>query len=404
VSDPGVPGTSTPTAPAAWQAQAVVEAPAYGDLAIMVDTAGVPHIAYGVSVGGGSTFAHAWREAGEFVSEPISQVDRGFNRAWVANAPEPRVVYDFHLYSALAAHAVRGVDGAWTEEILQLPGQSGALSGTWYEGRLLLAGLNQIRGVEYPGYESSSVLRYGLVVDGQMAPLESTRLALDMVPPQLAIGVDGAGTAHIVYSEPGDELAPGPLVDSSTPADVPKTSEWPPARIRYVTFRDGMWGEPETLAEPSSLYSGLSLAIDGSDNVHVTFANVSLWGVSASGQEPTFGIYHLERAPGGTAWQRELVPGTEPDRVARGSLVVGAAADVHLVYCRAGARSTIDGHVRCNSVNHAQKRAGTWSTETIETGCELGRDAALAVGGDGRLHAAYRGCEGELRYATRAAP
>jgi hypothetical protein len=360
----------------------------------MVDGQNVPHIAYSGAESGLGDLWHAWLRDGDFANEPVDGFGHGSQKSWVIGSPEPRLVYDNYLYAVVAYEAVRDAAGSWSVVVEELPRRGAASAAVWRDGRVQAARLSSVR-TEYvrsPGDTSNAWLQ-GLTLNGQTSE-SLARLAHEEVIPGLALAFDGAGTAHIVYAAPNDELA-----TLSANAEVLKRSEAATYMVRYVTVDSGgLWSEPEVLSQVEGWYMGLSVVVDDADRVHVVFSGATHTPVDEEGVAFPAGITHLEREPG-AAWVRELVPTTGVPELARGSLALGGDGDLHLIY------QSSDSASERSSVFYARKFGGTWSTEAVETGClRFGDKASLARGADGSVHAAYLGCDAELVYVTRATP
>jgi hypothetical protein len=201
------------------------------------------------------------------------------------------------------------------------------------------------------------------------------------------MAIDRSGIVHLAYSAPADDYrAYEPVADLT----LPQT-------IRYVTVANGQWGALETLSLLPGYFQGLSIAVDAADRVHVAFSELGSMAPDGS-LSVTFQISHLVRDT--SAWTREIVASAGKALLARGSLAVTADGDTHIAYCAIG-----DDPPRCDGVFHGLLRGGSWSVALIERGgcTSLGRDATLAVGKDGDVHVAYRGCGSELVIATKAA-
>jgi hypothetical protein len=231
------------------------------------------------------------------------------------------------------------------------------------------------------------VVRQGLVFNERALPSESATLGIGEVPPMLAVGADRAGTTvHIVYSAPNGDVDNGRLVGDPLR----------PFQIRHVTYASGAFSEPETLTVADGFYSGLSLAVDADDGLHVSFLRYDP--EVTSGQLPSgFGVTLLSRAAGETTWAGKVVT-RDASHLARGSMALASDGAVHVAYC------TLASQGQCDRVVHGYETDGGWATETVQEGCRnLGEGAVLALGSDDSVHLAYGGCDAELIYAVRAA-
>jgi hypothetical protein len=352
----------------------------------MVDAAGVPHMAYTGNIADEEVIGHAWLGSSAFNREAVDGFGRGVRKAWVTGSAEPRLVYDGAYVSSVAFYAMR-TDNGWAPDLLEFQDESSAATGLWAGGRMLLGRLSGQRGEEATGYASVDVVRQGLVFNERALPSESATLGIGEVPPMLAVGANQAGTTvHIVYSAPNGDVGTGRLVGDPLR----------PFQIRYVSFTSGTFSEPETLTVADGFYSGLSLAVDADDGLHVSFLRYDP--EVTSGQLPSgFGVTLLSRAAGETTWAGKVVA-RDASHLARGSMAVASDGVVHAAYC------TLASGGECDRVVHGYETEGGWATETVQEGCRgLGEGAALALGSDDSVHLAYGGCDGDLIYAARAA-
>jgi hypothetical protein len=370
------------------------------ELAIMVDAEGTPHIAHNGGVGTSGGLRHAWLVDGEVAEEAIGDVDRGWQKSWVAGSPEPRLVYDaLHLFEYASYEASRDPSGAWLVETFNFPQTVAASSGVWRDGGSWVVRQTAERSAEYPDSQPAVAMMHGVLFGEQPAPTSRIHYGREEVTPGLALAFDRSGKAHIVYSAPSDELASFPNAFRAGAADVPKRSELAMYTVRYVTWDDDGWSEPETLTSDEGWYHGLSMAIDDEGSVHVAFSGASAFIPSDSEYDLRFAstITHLERA-GDAAWVREEVISSGSPQLARGSLALSPEGDPHLVYYSRPSAER-------GEVTYARKQGGTWTMELIQAGCARnGNKATLALDLAGTPHVAYSGCDGQLVYATRPAP
>ena len=358
-----------------WQRRVAAVRAAASELSIMVDDAGVAHMAYTGSINNEEVIGHAWPTSSAFNREAVDGFGRGVRKAWVTGSTEPRLVYDGAYVSSVAFYAMRSANG-WSPDLLEFQDESSAATGLWAGGRMLLGRLSGQRGEEATGYASVDVVRQGLVFNDRALPAASTTLGLGEVPPMLALGTDSSGTTvHIVYSAPNGEVGNGRLVGDPLQ----------PFQIRYVTFSGSAFSEPETLTVADGFYSGLSLAVDADDGVHVSFLRYDR--EVTSGQLPSgFGVTLLSRAAGETTWAGKVVA-REASHLARGSMAVASDGVVHMAYC------TLASQGQCDRVVHGYETDAGWATETVQEGCRgLGEGATLALGSDDSVHVTYAGC------------
>lgn len=369
-----------------WTTVAVPATLTTGDLSIMVDAEGFPHVAYNVSENALSSLRHAWLTREGFGSEQVDAYGRGRHKSWVLGSVEPRLVYDHFVHDGAAYHAVREGRERWGIEVFDLESGSAGATAVWRDERLVMARLTAVRSISPPD-EARTLLRHGAVYDGRSLPEPYTRVAAEAVAPYLAMAIDSVGVAYLFYAGPADDYQVFLPLDDGL---VPQT-------LRLVAVTEGQWSEPETLSLGPGIYGGLSLAVSASGTIDVTYSELSSF-ASVNGDLTTttaFQVTHLSRAVG-EQWSREIVPIT-PARVAAGSMAVDPNGDLHIAYCAAGASAP------CSGVGYARKRDGAWQVETIEEGCaRIGDDAALALGADGAVFVAYRGCNRELMVASRS--
>jgi hypothetical protein len=346
-----------------------------GNIALMIDDAGVAHVAYTTIQNGDRSLRHAWIQGKDVRTEQVDLYGRGWLKGWVAGSSQLRLVYDSRNYAISTFHAVRDGDGQWAVEVMRPDEPSAAATAVWHEDRLLLARLSAL--------QNESGWLHRLELDGEL--MAGGALAPAPILPMLEIAVDGAGKVHVVYSAPLDSYQGPPSPELGAPLS-----------LKYASFQNGAWGELATLTPYPGHYVGLSLALDSKEGVHVLFSELGSYPEPDGSFNAAFEIHHLSKGVG-KEWDRELVPAGSAN-VADGSLAVDADGNVHLVYCTVG-----DDPPRCDGVAYAVKRGGTWSQEPIESGCpSLGHEAALALGRDGSVHVAYRGCDGMLTSATRS--
>lgn len=349
-----------------------------GNLSVMVDAEGVPHVAYSSSV---QELWHAWLTNGSLEAELIDTFSRGMRKAWVPGSPEPRLVYDSLTFNVVGFQSVRNAPGAWTVEPLVYDELSGGASAVWIDGSLrtarLVAGTEEVAG--------KVLARHGVVYDGHRLPAEHTRLAGERVSPQLALAMDRNGAAHIVYSAPADDY------ELYTPGD-----ESLPHTVRYVAVSNGQWSEPVVLSDANAgQYSGLSIAVDGTDTIHVGFSELSSYDLNGD-VTPSSQLHHLSRGVR-AEWTDEVIPTGAPARSGRGSMALDQAGEPHFAYCFAEA-----GQDRCSAIGYVHRRVDKWYAEAIQVGCDrLGEEAAIAIGTQGQAFVAYRGCDGQLVLAER---
>ena len=373
-----------------------------GDIAIMVDALGQPHVAYGASgtaPNDRGPLHHAWMAGKRWQQEPIEPdepYDRGSRKAWVRGSVEPRLVYTDVLYSSRAYQALYREAGGWEVETLLYAEDSGAMTAVWHDDRLLLARMTSVR--EDVPQLGSMAPRLGLSIDGRALPIEFTELAPEDGLPMLALAVDSSGAELVAYATQTDWIPPIPeLTEPRT--DRAALSEFPLTVVRFVSHRDGEWSVPVDLSPTPSAHGGLSLDVDPQGTAHVVFTVRQLGGdtVAADDLKEIQVIHHMSRRPG-ESWSRDLIGGIGSASMGRGSMAIDARGGVHVVYCRIA-----DASRGCDAVGHAVLIDGEWTTEDIESGCDdLGGDAAVAVGADGTVFVAYRGCDRELRIARKS--
>lgn len=375
-------GSSALPEPSAWSVRtaALDTGGSLDQVSLMLDRDGVPHIAYSQQ----GDLWHAWLQDGELANEQVDEFGRGWHKAWVAGSPELRLVYSSFAFEKVVFQAVRAPDGSWFPESDLLSDYGAAVNAVWSDGRAKLARLSST------GYSSDSPVLQGVVFDG-VSPDATIRPTREEALGGLALALDRRGTAHIVYASPSDDPGLG-VFDGS----VPKTSEYPAHTVRYVSVRDGRWSEPETLSLGAGRYSGLGVAIDAEDRLHVIFSGPSEPAALLEEAVRGVSITHLQQDPG-APWHREVVPSTGTPRLAPGSLALDAEGEVHLVY-----QAVRDERP---DLVHVQKVGDSWSAETIQEGpcLSYGTGANLALGADGSVHTAFQGCDRQLIYATRAA-
>ena len=359
-------------------------------ISLMVDPAGTSHIAYSAyEPGGPMTPRHAWSGSGAFQIELVDTYGRGRNKAWVPGSDALRLVYDDIAYGGINFYASRAADGVWTVDVNEVVDGSAGATALWRERRLVLAYLTAARGVEYPGYDPFQVLRQGVVVDDVSLPTQWTKLTTEAVTPRLSLAADSGGTVHVLYTAPVDDFTEYP----------PGGDELVPYTVRYAKVQDGMWSEPEALGSGAGYYEGLSIAVDGDDNVHATFATLGTFADAEVGLiTPSFAITYLRRAPGAGPWERDVVPETGPVTLERGSFALSQTGEAHWVYCRLRERRP----GLCQGLSYARWTNGAWLNDEIQSGCELLGPSSLALGPDGSIHVAYVGCERDLEYARHA--
>ncbi len=211
-----------------------------------------------------------------------------------------------------------------------------------------------------------------------------------------AIGLDSSGRSHVVYYEAIGNL-------------------------RHAYYNGTAW-QRETvesdLGEPWGTMGRLSLAIDGSDHLHVSYCDLtwddlkyayydgSTWHrqtVDADGGPQTSlaldsagrpriaytGEYdHLRYAAyDGSAWQiQELDTATTYDP----ALVLDAADHPHIARSRGVPAS----------LYHTWFDGTGWNSESVEAEESSELYAALAIGADNRIQVSFRGMGGNLRYAV----
>jgi hypothetical protein len=344
------------------------------DLSLLLDAAGVPHIAYASGDSSlGDEVRRAWLDGDAFQSDIVDEYGGRAQKSWIRGAPRPSVLLNNRGFAGLGYQATFAEDSGWTWRAFEGEEDDSAagLSGVWHEGRARIAYVSAL------GNGVTSALRQGVAFDGEEPqPPQST---METVQGYTALAVDASGTAHILYTAPALE--------------IPKLSELMPAVVRYVTVLDGVWSEPETLSEPGN-YAGLSLVVDDTGISHVSFTRSRL---PADLLTQTSQVIYLTRRASYADWQRQLLP-TESSAVAsRESLAVAADGTVLLTYCALDSEEH-----RCNGLQLATLRDGTWSSEPIDEGCvDLGALATLQLAADGSVHVAYQGCERELMYAVR---
>jgi hypothetical protein len=369
-------------APAEWAIITAAGRLDTGNLSVMLDTSGTPHVAYSVSLNAESYLWHAWVSDGEVQAEQVDAYGRGRSKAWVPGSPEPRLVYDSSNFSMGAFHAARTSTAEWTVEILQFGEESGGASAVWKDGRNYLARVTA--SLDSP--DGDRLVRHGVMYEDVPMPAASTRVAGERVRPQLAMAMDSSGGVHIVYTAPADDYT---LYFPSDSGPVPHT-------VRYVTVINDQWSAPLLLREFPGNFEGLSIAIDASDTVHVAFSELVSYNAVGDGA-PSLEVHHLSQIRGAD-WLDEVVPTAGGARLSRGSMALDDDGVLHLAYCATG-----DAPPRCAGVGYARQHSDAWRFETIQQGCDrLGEEASLAVGAKGNVFVAYRGCDGELSLAGRS--
>jgi hypothetical protein len=355
-----------------------------GDLAMMLDVDGHPHVAYS-TMDRDLFLRDVWWSGDRFETEEIDHYGRGRRKAWVAGSPVPRIVYDSLTPNIASFSAVREQAAQWTVEIVDYDDQSAAVTGRWLDDRVVLARLSASSTSEV-GAGNVPLTRFGVVYDGHSIPAEWTQLSPDAVPGLLAFATDSLGAAHIVYSAPVDDYKKYP----------PSSDLLPPQTLRYVRFSAGEWTDFQTLSERPGYYDGLAIAVGVQDKVQVVYSELStIPEPEGYPDPPKFEVKYLTRT-GSSPWTRESVPGLKPVRVARGGMALDASGNVNLAYCLIGDKPPL-----CSGVGYAHQTSNGWESETIEADCErVGEEAALAIGTD-TIHIAYRGCDGSVTVASK---
>ncbi|MET0411564.1 MAG: hypothetical protein ABW217_09715 [Polyangiaceae bacterium] len=344
------------------------------DLSLLLDAAGTPHIAYTAGLSQlGDQLRHAWLEGGVFQSDVVDEYSRA-HKSWLRGAPELRLVYNNYSYASIGFQARRDEGGSWSRETFEVSGDAAAISGTWRDGRAQIAYVSALS-------SASNETKQGVTFADSDLPDAFVEYAYERVDAFSSLAIDASGTAHLLYTAPARE--------------IPKLSEKLPAAVRYVTVRDGVWSEPETLTEPGH-YAGLSLVIDGEGLSHVSFTRSRPLDSELLTQASE--VIYLTRAAGNADWQRVLLPAGSGAVASRESLAVTADGTVLLAYCALDAEGG-----RCGGLRLATLRDGAWSSESIDDGCvDLGALATVQLAADGSVHVAYQGCERELMYAVRS--
>jgi hypothetical protein len=356
-----------------------------GDVAMMLDAQGHPHVAYSTMIDGDLLLRHVWWDGGLFETEQIDEYGRGRRKAWIEGSPALRLVYDHLTPSVVSFSAVRDQTAQWAVDISTYDDESLSVTGLWRDDRVVIARLSASSSSEV-GDGNIALMRYGVVYDGHAIPPEFTQLSPDSVPGLLAIATDSSGAAHLAYAAPVDnyrEYRPGGDLQT-------------PQTLRYVRFFAGAWSDFQTVSERPGYYEGLSIAADAQDTIHIVYSEVTTIPEPESyADAPTFEVKHLIRT-GSSPWTRETVPGLKPVRLARGGMALDPSGKVHLAYCLLGDMSP-----RCNGVGYAHQTSNRWESETIEADCErVGDEATLGLGTDA-IHIAYRGCDGGVTVATK---
>lgn len=374
--DAGVPvGGAQP-----WSFRSLPERLTTGNLSVMLDAAGVPHVAYSTSSNSIAELRHAWLVDGKLASERVDTNGRGRRKTWVPGSLEPRLVYDHLSFSVVGFHAVRSSAEEWAVNVLEFKQPSAGISAVWQGGELKLCRMS----ASTEDSEGGRVWRHGLVCDSLQLSALSTRVATETVPPQLAMATDSLGALHLLYTAPADDYR----------AYLPSDDGLLPHTIRHVMLANDEWSELTTLSEAPGSYDGLSIAIDAADTLHVAFAELVSYNEEGDGA-PSLKLHHWSRSVG-SKWVGEVIPTPARARLSRGSLSLDDSGVLHLVYCLIA-----DSPPLCNAVGYARNVRGTWQSETIQDGCEsFGDDAALAATSE-QAFVAYRGCNGELVLAGR---
>lgn len=351
------------------------------DLSLLIDAAGVSHIAYAAGYDvPGNEVRHAWLEGGVFQSDVVDEYAGRAQKSWVRGAPGLSVLLNNAGFRGRGYQASFDAASGWTWQPFERGDDDdedssvAGLSGVWHDGR------PRIAYVSGEGNGVTSALRQGVSFDGnEPQPPERT---MDRFAGHTALAIDASGTAHLLYTAPA--------------GSVPKLSELAPYQVvRYVTVQGGVWSTPETLTEPG-YYAGLSLVVDAGGRTHASFTHSR-----TITYQPYLGhseIEYLSRGAGDASWQRGLVEVSDQASAARESLAVAADGTVLIAYC-----ALDESRPQCNGLRLATLRDGAWSSAPIDEGCAtLGALAALQLGADDRVHVAYQGCERELMYAVRS--
>ncbi|MCF6157375.1 MAG: hypothetical protein E3K32_02110 [wastewater metagenome] len=166
-----------------------------------------------------------------------------------------------------------------------------------------------------------------------------------------ATALDSSGNAHIVYG--GDDL--------------------------YHAYFDGIEWQYETIDTSSSTANYASIAIDASDNIHISYYD-------ATNRD----LMYATNATG--SWATESVD--ETDNVGQyTSIVVDTSDNVYISYY----------DVTNGDLKYATGTAGSWVTETVDSTGNVGAFTSIAVDTSGNIYISYYDVtNGNLKFATNA--
>lgn len=367
----------------AWSIIAIAAPLTTGDIALVLDADGQPHVAYSFSAGNGTQLNHAWVVDGNVQEELVDSYGRGRRKTWVTGSNELQLVYDHLSFSVSAFRAVQRSPGDWQIEVSNFNERSAASTALWNGDRFVFARQTAV----FESGDVAPIVRHGLSVDGQPLPVAHTRVAVEQVEPALAMAVDGDGVIDVAYSAPSSDSRYGPT-DSFL---VPQV-------VLSVRYERGEWSLPEELTRAPGIYEGLSAGFDSNATLHVTYSETASVPAPDYDPVPGFKVHHLTRI--GDAWTREEVVAAGKARLSRGSMALGLHDDVHLAFCLVEAESSA-----CGGVGYAKRAADGWAVEVVDSDCGgLGSDASLALSVDGGVYIAYQGCGAQWRLAHKRVP
>ena len=267
-------------------------------------------------------------------------------------------------------------------------------------------------------YSDQSVLYYTTNASGEWVTTVVDRSNED-VGEYTSIALDSKGKAHISYSSGGlkyvtntsgtwvittvDDSGTGEtsiMLDSSGKAHISYSS----GGLKYVTNTSGTWVittvDSSSNSDSDELGTSNSIALDSSGKVHISYS--AYYYDDDSGHVNT--RYYLKYATNASgAWVITTVDSGSNSRDNLGShnsIALDSAGKAHISYYEADYGDDDDNFVH---LKYATNSSGTWTTTTVDSSGDVGRDTSIALDSSNKAHISYLDSDNyDLKYATNA--
>jgi hypothetical protein len=207
-------------------------------------------------------------------------------------------------------------------------------------------------GMVYVAYLSqANALKFIIFQDGDVKSLEAIDSGI-VTTDQISLAINSTGVPHVAYYLDGE--------------------------LYHANMQNSTW-VLESLESTSQLGGGLSMYIDGQDQIYISYCDPSL----------SQGLLKYISNVGGN-WSDPIIIDSESNLVGANVITVNENGDEHIAYVD----GTGDGILK-----YAERRNGIWMYQKVDLG-SCGSIISMAMDSEGRSHISYISDNGSLMYAT----